>query len=674
MRLSPLVERVAWFAGLSVAYLATAKLGLGLDPVGGFATLVWPPTGIAIALLALRGAGLWPAVALAAFIANRSSGASWLVAGGIAVGNTLEAVLGARVISRFGAAGPIHRVAQAVAVLAAALCSPLVSATVGVLSLRLGGVVERPNVFDAWVAWWLGDVLGALVVAPLLLNLAGGEPGESGRPPPRLRAVEAGLAIAAVLGSAALSFSGDPAAPLRRPHMVFPALIWTAIRFTPRAASAAVLVVSAIAIATTAQGAGHYVAAATLHENLTALQGFMGTVALTGLLLSAVNTERAAALQKLGERHARLDAIAQSTSDSLTIKDLDGRYVLANPAHARVLGLDPDAIVGKRDDDFFPPDVAESLRASDRVAQSAGGAVLAEEVLLVGGEARTFSSAKAPWRIGGELLGNISISRDVTLQKQLERDLRRALGARDEFLSIASHELRTPLAALSLQVAGLQRAIARRSAETPESQRELYRAGRAVAHVERLTRLVDNLFDVSQITAGRLQLERGPCDLAEAARAVVSGLVEQATRAGCSVRVDGPDALEGYWDRFRIEQVITNLLTNAFKYGPGKPVELSLEASDATARLRVRDHGPGIAADDTDRIFERFERVASGHHQKSLGVGLYITRQVIDAHGGVVRVESSSADGSTFLVELPRRADDRRTSAPPLGVASRAQQ
>src|SRR5690606_8659018 len=152
-------------------------------------------------------------------------------------------------------------------------------------------------------------------------------------------------------------------------------------------------------IATTAQGAGHYVAAATLHENLTALQGFMGTVALTGLLLSAVNSERAAALQKLGERHARLDAIAQSTSDSLTIKDLDGRYVLANPAHARVLGLDPDAIVGKRDDDFFPPDVAESLRASDRVAQSAGGAVLAEEVLLVGGEARTFSSAKAPWRI-----------------------------------------------------------------------------------------------------------------------------------------------------------------------------------------------------------------------------------------------------------------------------------
>lgn len=667
MRPSLSLERVAWFAGLVVAYVATAKLGLALDPVNGFATLVWPPTGIALGVLARRGIGLWPAVTLGAFAANLSGGAAWPIAAGIAAGNTLEAVIGARLLARVdGASGPIRRLSHAVALLVAALGSPVIAATIGVLSLWLGGVVTSPaRALDAWMAWWLGDVLGALVVTPLLLNAGRGEAPECSR-----GALEVGLSIVAVLGSAALSFSGDPTAPLRRPHMIFPALIWTAIRFAPSVAAAAVLGISAIAITITAQRTGHYVTAATLHENLTALQGFMGTVALTGLFLSAANLERALALRQLGEKHARLNAIAQSTSDSLTIKDLDGRYVLVNAAHARVLGSKPEAVVGKSDDDFFPPDVAQSVRESDRRAQSSDGAVLTEEVLLVDGEPRTFSSAKAPYRIAGELLGNIAISRDVTLQKNHERDLESALGARDEFLSIASHELRTPLAALSLQVAGLERALSRRSTQTEESQRELHRAGRAVAHVERLTRLVDNLFDVSQITAGRLQLQREACDLADAVRSVVSGLMEQATRAGCAVGVSAPAAVSGHWDRFRIEQVITNLLTNAFKYGAGKPVEISLEVSETTARLRVRDQGIGIGPDDTERIFERFERVASGHHRKSLGVGLYIARQVIDAHAGVVRVESSSPDGTTFLVELPRRSEDLRPSMPPVVVDS----
>jgi signal transduction histidine kinase len=149
---------------------------------------------------------------------------------------------------------------------------------------------------------------------------------------------------------------------------------------------------------------------------------------------------------------------------------------------------------------------------------------------------------------------------------------------------------------------------------------------------------------------------------------VVSSLSDQAARAGCAVSLLAPAVVTGNWDRFRIEQVITNLLTNAYKYGAGKPVAVSVEAVGDVARLRVRNEGPGIPADATERIFERFERVASGHHRKSLGVGLYIARQVIDAHAGVVRVESSSPDGTTFLVELPRRCEDLRPSVPPVIV------
>lgn len=537
MRQSSFPERAAWSLGLFAAYVATAKLGLALDPVGGFATLVWPPTGIALAALVRRGPGLWPAVALGAAVANLTSGAPWPVALGIAAGNTLEALLGARVLSAVdGYTGPIVRVRHAVALLVAALAGPLVSASLGVLSLRAGDVLTTARGGGVWTAWWLGDVLGALVVAPVLLNLgAGGQHAKPGRK----RAIESLGLLAAVLASAALSFSGDPAAPLRRPHMIFPALIWAAIRFGTWVSSLMVLSISCVAITITARGTGPYVAATTLHENLTALQGFMGTVALTSIFLAAANTERAAAQLAL-----------------------------------------------KRDE--------EALRA--------------------------------------------------------------ALGMRDEFLSIASHELRTPLAALSLQVEGLQRALSKRNHGSEESQRELHRAGRAVAHVERLASIVDNLFDVSQITAGRLQLVRELVDLSETVRAVANGLSEQAARAGCSVSVTAPAPVTGYWDRFRLEQVITNLLTNALKYGAGNPVEVSVEATDTIARLRVRDHGSGVAPEAVDRIFDRFERFATGHHQKSLGVGLYIARQVIDAHSGLVRVEQTSTSGTTFLVELPRTA------------------
>lgn len=546
MRQSSFLERAAWLLGLFAAYVATAKLGLALDPVGGFATLVWPPTGIALAALVRRGPGLWPAVAVGAAVANLTSGAPWPVAAGIATGNTLEALIGARVLSSVeGYSGPIVRVRHAVALLLATLVAPLVSASLGMLSLRLGDVLTAARGAGVWTAWWLGDVLGALVVAPVLLNL--GAPRPSAKPP-RHRVLESLGLIAAVLASAALSFSGDPAAPLRRPHMIFPALIWAAIRFGTWVSSLIVLSISCVAITITARGTGPYVTGNTLHENLTALQGFMGTVALTSIFLAAANTERAAAQLAL---------------------------------------------------------------------------------------------------------------------KNDEEALRAALGMRDEFLSIASHELRTPLAALSLQVAGLERALSKRNHDSEESQRELHRAGRAVAHVERLARIVDNLFDVSQITAGRLQLAREVVDLSEAVRAVSSGLSEQATRAGCSVSLSAPALVTGYWDRFRIEQAITNLLTNAFKYGAGSPVEVSVEATETVARLRVRDHGSGIAPEAVERIFERFERFASGHHQKSLGVGLYIARQVIDAHSGVVRVEETSASGSTFLVELPRTHGPARPSQAP---------
>jgi signal transduction histidine kinase len=253
------------------------------------------------------------------------------------------------------------------------------------------------------------------------------------------------------------------------------------------------------------------------------------------------------------------------------------------------------------------------------------------------------------------LLGDKHAALQATTYK-----LKEALSARDEFLSIASHELRTPLSALTLQITGVQQALRESSTVTDQSR---HRIDRAAVQVERLIRVVENLLDVSRIRAGRLQLQRETFELSSVVRHMANELQEQATRAGCTVSVIAPALITGSWDRFRLEQVVTNLLTNAFKYGAGKPVDVMLEASESTAVLRVRDHGIGIAPDAVDRIFERFERLALAHQRRSRGVGLYIARQVIDAHAGAIRVESSSAAGSTFIIELPRHPHEQTQTA-----------
>ena len=228
-----------------------------------------------------------------------------------------------------------------------------------------------------------------------------------------------------------------------------------------------------------------------------------------------------------------------------------------------------------------------------------------------------------------------------------------AVAARDEFLSIASHELRTPLTALRLALENLRRVTGREAASGPSPQLERVLAASERAG-QRLEKLVEALLDVSRIHMGRLELDVEALDLADVVDEAVAAIDDELRQSGSTVDVRG-EPTQGHWDRLRLGQVLVNLLANAVKYGAGKPIEIRYGARDARAWVTIRDHGIGIDPADQRHIFERFERAVSSQNYGGLGLGLYIVKRILEAHGGTVRVESRPDEGAAFEVELPLR-------------------
>jgi signal transduction histidine kinase len=232
--------------------------------------------------------------------------------------------------------------------------------------------------------------------------------------------------------------------------------------------------------------------------------------------------------------------------------------------------------------------------------------------------------------------------------------LRRAIDVRDEFLMIASHELKTPLTSLLLQLHRLEQILEadHRGDEKPSAGHQ--KLDLVFRLADRMSVLIEHLLDVSRVTFGQLEIQRIEVDLCKLLQKSIEEISEIAARAHSELRIRAPERLIGWWDPDRISMVVTNLLSNALKYGGGQPVEVVLEDRGATALIQVRDRGIGIGPEDQARIFGRFERAASSRHFGGFGVGLWLSRQIIEAHGGSIRVQSELTKGSTFEIELPK--------------------
>nr|WP_024306280.1 hybrid sensor histidine kinase/response regulator [Pseudomonas sp. P818] len=243
----------------------------------------------------------------------------------------------------------------------------------------------------------------------------------------------------------------------------------------------------------------------------------------------------------------------------------------------------------------------------------------------------------------------------LTELRETQAELQKAVQMRDSFMSIASHELRTPLNGLILdvQLRRLRLEQGRMDAFTADKLREMIT--RDERQIRSLSRLIDDMLDVSRIRTGKLSVRPEPGDLGVLAGSVVEGLAAQFASAGSHIelQVEGPAPV--MMDEFRIEQVLANLLTNALRYGGGKPVSVRVGAAGEQVRAEVRDHGIGISEADQQRVFEQFERVSSADAPQGLGLGLFISEQIVQAHGGRIELSSRLGEGSCFSVVLPRR-------------------
>lgn len=387
-----------------------------------------------------------------------------------------------------------------------------------------------------------------------------------------------------------------------------------------------------------------------------------------GIVGLIANTEDITEAKRLREGHReseeRFRTIFEHLNDAAFLTDVETGIILdANRAASRLLGIPSVAIIGMHFAELHPPE--DEKMYCELFANNAGrdhGSASAEIVRLDGARVPVEISSSTMMLEGRRAI--LGLFRDITdrcrseeererlleLERKARGEAEAAVKARDEFLNIAAHDLKTPLGALQVQIEGMRRADERERL-TPEIVRQgLKLADRQCA---RLVRLVKRLLELTRIGAGRLELRRHPCDLAALAREVCERHAPILSKAGCAFEFAGAGEASGEWDGDRLEQVIENLLSNAIKFGAGKPVSVSVSSSPAGARLAVTDHGIGIATDQRERIFEPFERGASAAHHGGLGMGLYISRKIVEAHDGTIAVESSPGRGSTLRVELP---------------------
>ena len=711
LRRFPVLRLPGLLLAIAVIYFAAARFGLSLAYDTRQVSAVWPPTGIAIAAMLLFGPRIWPAILVGAFFVNALAAEPLGTALGIAVGNTLEALMAGWLLRRAAGFGRTFTGAKdAFAFITlAALPAPVVSATIGATSLCLGGVVPWTSFGRVAALWWTGDALGALVVAPLILSWSASPPPRRIWPIAEAAALAAGLLLVSLL---VFGRTADPNAPFR--YAVFPFVLWSAYRFGMRGATTTTLVIAVVAIAGTI-GATGAEPAGSIDDRLLLLQLFMAVVAIAGLVFGAMTAERNRAEQDLRGAYEQMEArVEERTADlartnhTLTavieghrhtlerLRLRDRQFAEAQAlAHIgswewdmttdtvtwsdelyRLYGLEPQSI--RVDYAEFLNRVheadRETIRASVGKAHTEGATFSHDHRVVwpdgsmhwLHGQGRVICDATSRAVAMAGTAQDISRRREHEDALQGARDeleirvaertdaLQMANRTKDEFLATLAHELRNPLAPIRNAVEAMR-------LEEHREPRFAHFLAIVERQVENIVRLIDELLDISRVEHGKIELKVRPLDLSDTVRRAIETCAPLVREREHTLEMTFPgDPVLVAADPLRLEQVAVNLLTNAAKYTPDRgTIHLAVERTGEHALFRVRDNGVGIDPAILIHVFDLFVQAEQGldRSRGGLGIGLTLVRRLVEMHGGTVSATSQGAGkGSEFVVTLPLAA------------------
>jgi PAS domain S-box-containing protein len=665
MRLSPSywVRLLVVFA----AYYAAGRIGLSSPFTSNNVSPVWPAAGVALSAVLLFGYRIWPGIAAAAFLINWPA-IPHVAAAGLACGNTLAALTGAFLLRRvpdFDAS--LSRLRDVLGLITyAGLVSTMVSASIGVSVLFATQMRPWSGASSAWLIYWLGDCMGILLVAPLLLTL------------PKLwkicrsdRVAEFAALLALLSLTCFIIFSDQQVLPVKLHVMafaVFPFVLWAAIRFGVSGCASSILLIAVIATAETARSFGPFAQNQPL-TNAFLLQTFFAVISLSGLALAAVIAEREDLEsqreqlirdQVLREARLQLAAIVESSADAIISKDMEGRITHWNQGAEHLYGYSSQEIIGKsvallmppeRTDDF--PAIMSKLAKGERVEHY-------ETVRQKKDGTRIdISLSVSPIvNIAGTVVGAAAIARDISGRKQAEEALRKAekLSATGRLAASIAHEINNPLESLTNLVYLLQV-----NESLDSSARHYLRL--AQAELQRAAHVTKQMLAFHRHSSHPAAVNLG------ALLDIVLDLYSSATRStGISVvrRYQGDTTICAFSEE--IHQVFANVIRNAIEAVPaGGTITLHAFAShqwnggqQPGVRVVIADTGPGVSAENRERIFEPFFTTKG---ENGTGLGLWISSGIILKHGGSIRVRSSTCkgrSGTVFNVFLPSRTMSHR--------------
>ena len=662
---------------IAVVYFAAAELGLSLASVHENVTPVWPPTGIAIASLLIFGLRVWPGVFLGALAANLLTSIPLASTFGIAIGNTLEAIVAWSLLKRskgwrksFDSVGDVLTF-----VVYAAVLAPLVSATIGGLSVCFGDPSQWTRFWSLWLTWWMGDGFGALIVSPLLLSWS------MSRSVDREDTAEIAGLFVLLLIVVLIIFAGWFPGPVKTyplAYLCLPCLLWAALRFDQRIVTAAILLMAGVAVWGAKHGYGPFVQPSR-NVTLLLLTSFVGLSSLMTLLVAAVTTERQKAEAEKWKLGSELEHHRRRVEDIVehvpgVVWEAWGKPDAANQRIDFVSNHVETMLGYSKEEWLSTPNFWLTIVHPDDKDRAAAEAA----AIFASGKGGTsrfrwmHKDGHEIWVEGQSIVvcdetgpvGMRGVTMDITaaVEAEIERAelLERESHARqqaevasrlkEEFLATVSHELRTPLNA----VVGWSRLL-------NSGQLDPDGARHAVEVIERNAasqrQIIEDLLDVSRIVAGKLRISTQPVDLLLIIHAAIDAVqpAAEAKEIKIATHVADPDAIVRA-DNERLQQVFWNLLANAVKFTPaGGTIDVYLERNGSLAEIRIEDSGPGIPQEFLPRIFERFSQADGSSTRKhgGLGLGLAIVRHLVELHGGTVSAANREGGGAVLTVKLP---------------------